>query len=295
MDEVLETIVSGVKEQRTTAKHLLETMTWPEARRAAENGGRVVLLPVGAIEQHGPHLPVDVDNRIVTWLCDEAARRRPDLLLSVPPIHYGFNEHNMGFPGTISVEVQHFIDYVYDVCNSFVRQGHTRIVLVNGHGSNAMPCALVARQIVNRSEDAMAAVVNHWSLARELAQEIRETPTGGIAHACEYETSWYLFLKPELVDITKAVPDMLERRTGFTWVDLMEGDGPVALIDDWSRISNGSGVEGDPRTATVEKGRRFAEEEVTQLIRFCEEFRALETLPRRNYTARGKDANPHAE
>src|SRR5713101_9694991 len=75
-------------------KPLLEAMTWPEARRAAANGGRVVLLPVGAIEQHGPHLPVDVDNRIVTWLCNEAARRCPELMVSAPPIHYGFNEHN---------------------------------------------------------------------------------------------------------------------------------------------------------------------------------------------------------
>jgi creatinine amidohydrolase len=275
-------------------KPLLETMTWPEARRAATGGGRVVLLPVGAIEQHGPHLPVDVDNRIVTWLCDEAARRRPDLILSVPPIHYGFNEHNMGFPGTVSVEVEHFIAYVYDVCYSFVRQGHTRIVLVNGHGSNAMPCALVARRIVNTSDDSLAAAVSHLALARDLAARIRESPTGGIAHACEYETSWYLFLNPDLVAMERAVPDMLAQRSTYVWVDLMAGDGPVALIDDWSRVSNGSGVEGDPRTASAEKGRLFAEEEVTNLIRFCEEFRHMEVAPRRNYTARGHDTNPYA-
>jgi len=276
-------------------KPLLEAMTWPEARRAARDGGRVVLLPVGAIEQHGPHLPVDVDNKIVVWLCDEAARRRPDLILSVPPIHYGFNEHNMGFPGTVSVEVEHFIGYVYDVCRSFVRQGHTRIVLVNGHGSNAMPCALVARQVVNASEDALAAAVNHWALARELAARIRETPVGGMAHACEYETSWYLFLNPDLVDMARAVPDMLARRSTSLWVDLMAGDGPVALTDDWSRVSNGSGVEGDPTTASAEKGRLYAEEEVGNLIRFCKEFKGMTVAPRRNYTARGDDPNPWSD
>ncbi len=274
-------------------KPLLETMTWPEARQAAQDGGRVVLLPVGAIEQHGPHLPVDVDNRIVTWLCDEAARRRPDLILSVPPIHYGFNEHNMGFPGTITVAVEHFTNYVFDVCHSFVRQGHTRIVLVNGHGSNAMPCALVARRIVNETEDALASAVNHWSLARSLASELRETPTGGMAHACEYETSWYLFLDPDGVDMSRATADMLEQRTKYTWVDIMEGDGPVALIDDWSRISNGSGVEGDPTTATAEKGGLYAEEEISNLIEFCAEFKSVTVAPRRNYTARGGDPNPY--
>jgi creatinine amidohydrolase len=255
----------------------------------------VVLLPVGAIEQHGPHLPVDVDNRIVVWLCNEAARRRPDLILSVPPIHYGFNEHNMGFPGTITVGVDHFMGHVYDVCLSFVRQGHTRIVLVNGHGSNALPCALVARRIVNETEDALAAAINHWQLARELAARIRETPVGGIAHACEFETSWYLYLEPALVRMEQAVSDVLPRRSRYVWVDTMAGDGPVAFIDDWSRVSNGSGVEGDPTTASAEKGRAYAEEELTHLIEFCREFKEMATLPRRNYTARGNDRNPYAD
>lgn len=276
-------------------KPLLERMTWPEARRAALNGGRVVLIPVGAIEQHGPHLPVDLDNRIVTWLCDEAARRRPDLIMSVPPIHYGFNEHNMGFPGTISVEVENFVNYVYDVCRSFVRQGHTRIVLINGHGSNSMPCALVARKVVNNSEDALAAAINHWSLAADLAAKIRESGKGGMAHACEYETSWYLFMDPDNVQMDKAVPDIIQHQSDFVWVDIMSGDGPVALIDDWSRLSNGSGVEGDPATASAEKGKLYAEEEVTKLIQFCQQFKAQKVHPRRNYTARGSDPNPYYE
>jgi creatinine amidohydrolase len=98
-------------------KPLLETMTWPEARRAAEKGGRVVLLPVEAIEQHGPHLPVDVDNRIVTWLCDEAARRCPELIVSVPPIHYGFNEHNR--PGGTRLPGHHHCEHgaVPELCH----------------------------------------------------------------------------------------------------------------------------------------------------------------------------------
>jgi creatinine amidohydrolase len=275
-------------------KHRYEDMSWPEARRAAE-GQRVVLLPVGAIEQHGPHLPIDVDNRIVTWLCDEAARRRPDLILSAPPIHYGFNVHNMGFPGTISVEVANFLGYVGDVVRSFVQQGHTRVVLVNGHGSNAMLCALIAREVVNGSDDSLVAAVNHWSLARDLAAKIRESGRGGMAHACEYETSWYLFLEPSAVRMDLAVPDMLAQRSSFIWVDLMEGDGPVAFIDDWTRTSNGSGVEGDPTTASVEKGTSYAENEAANLVAFCEEFRAMEVAPRRNYTARGSDPNPYED
>jgi creatinine amidohydrolase len=176
-----------------------------------------------------------------------------------------------------------------------VRQGHTRIVLINGHGSNAMPCALVARKVVNNSEDALAAAINHWSLAADLAAKIRDSGTGGMAHACEYETSWYLFMDPDIVQMDKAVPDMIKHQSDFVWVDIMSGDGPVALIDDWSRLSNGSGVEGDPSTATAEKGRLYAEEEVTKLITFCEQFKAQKVHPRRNYTARGSDPNPYYE
>jgi creatinine amidohydrolase len=212
--------------------------------------------------------------------------------MSAPPIHYGFNVHNMGFPGTVSVEVRHFLGYVGDVVRSFVQQGHDRVVLINGHGSNSMLCALVARDVVNSSEDALVAAIDHWALARELAPEIRESPRGGAAHACEYETSWYLHLRPEGVQLASAVPDMLPSRSRFVWVDILAGDGPVALIDDWTRVSNGSGVEGDPSTASVEKGRAFAEEEVRNLIAFVEEFRAMEVSPRRDYTARGSDPNP---
>lgn len=284
-----------MSQSREPEKALLANMRWPEARRAAANGGRVVLIPVGAIEQHGPHLPVDTDNRIVIWLCEEAARRRPDLVLSVPPIHYGFNEHNMGFPGTVSVEIEHLIDYLYDVGRSFARQGHTRIVLLNGHGSNAMPCALVARKLINHHDDVLAASINHWDLARDLAARIRDTERGGMAHACEYETSWYLFLEPKAVKTDRAVADMVRYPSEFVWVDLMAGDGPVALTDDWTRISNGSGVEGDPSTASAAKGRRYAEEQVGRLIAFCEGFKTQPVQPRRNYTARGHDDNPYYE
>ncbi len=273
-------------------KPRLEDMTWPEARRAAL-ANRVVLIPVGAIEQHGPHLTVDLDNRIITWLCDEAARRRPDLVMSVPIIPYGFNTHNMGFPGTVSVEVEHLINYVADVARSFVKQGHKRIILINGHGSNAMPCALVARKIVNEHDDALAAAINHWSLARDLAAKIRETPVGGMAHACEFETSWYMHIAPDRYYPGKAVADMLPERSKQIWVDLMAGDGPVSFIDDWSRVSNGSGVEGDPATATAEKGRLYAEEELKNLFSFCEEFLAMPVKLRRDYTARGTDPNPY--
>ena len=80
---------------------LFRRMRWEEVREAARER-RVALVPVAAIEQHGPHLPVDTDNLAVETVCELASERRPDLLICLPPIHYGFNRHNMDFPGTIN-------------------------------------------------------------------------------------------------------------------------------------------------------------------------------------------------
>src|SRR3954454_6720011 len=132
-------------------KHLYATMTWEEVNEAVEDG-RMVLIPVAAIEQHCRHLPIDMDNVAVTHICDRAAEQRPDLLLSVPPIHYGFNEHNMDFPGTITVQMETFLNYCADVADSFARQGFTRILFVNGHGSNAGLLNYAARKVTNKHE-----------------------------------------------------------------------------------------------------------------------------------------------
>src|SRR5438552_5505751 len=120
-------------------QHLLSKMTWEETATAVRER-RVVLVPVGAIEQHGPHLPVDVDNLLIVTLCEEAARRNPDLLACAMHIPYGYNAHNMGFPGTVSIRQQVFIDYCSDVCASYAHHGFGYILLINAHGTT-ITCA----------------------------------------------------------------------------------------------------------------------------------------------------------
>ena len=93
--------------------HLYRQLTWTDVREAAAQK-KVILIPVAAIEQHGYHLPIDVDNLAVEYVTEEAARRSNGLILVAPMIHYGFNEHNMGFPGTINVREEVFMDFCYD-------------------------------------------------------------------------------------------------------------------------------------------------------------------------------------
>jgi len=256
-------------------KFLYRTLTWPEVREAAARRP-VIVVPVAAIEQHGYHLPIDTDNLLVEHVTEEAARRSEGLVLTAPMIHYGFNEHNMGFPGTITVRETVFIDLCFDIAHSFVRQGFERVVFVNGHGSNQMLCNLAARRIVNTT-NALAASVAHWALAREAVEQVRESEyPGGMAHACEFETSMYLYLKPELVQTDKMVErETPSRLNKFIYDDLF-GSGPVHLVNRWSRVTK-TGVEGDPLLATAEKGKAFSECAIQNLIAFARLFREMET------------------
>lgn len=264
------------------AKHLFATMTWEEVNVAVEQG-RVVLIPVAAVEQHGRHLPVDMDNVAVTTICDLAAQQRPDLLVSVLPIHYGFNEHNMDFPGTVTVQMETFLNYCADVADSFARQGFDRILFVNGHGSNAGLCNYAARKVTNKHGGNVAcAASNWWDFSLAEYKRIRETGIGGAAHACEMETSLYLALRPELVQTDKIVDDYAPDRTPWIVHD-MAGVGMVHFMEFWSQRSD-MGVEGAPSKATAAKGEQLLHAAVQNIVEFATFFREMTLPPRRDLT-----------
>ncbi len=262
-------------------------MTWPEVRDAAK-AGRIILIPMAAIEQHGYHLPVDMDNLACFHVCREAAKRRPDLLLNTPLLPYGFNEHNMEFPGTVSIRMDIFVEYLFDVARSYSRMGFKRIMLVNGHGSNQMLSNLAARRVVNET-DSIALSLPYWALnADKFNTQLRESATpGGTAHACEYETSVYLAIKPEAVDMTKAVKEMSPNWSKKIWCDLTAGSSDVHFVDNYSRY-NRSGVEGDPLRATASKGRKIISWVLDGMIELAEDFKKAPIKPRRNYQHRAR-------
>ena len=257
-----------------------------EVKAMAEDN-MVVLIPASTVEQHGPHLPCDVDNLINQHICDQAAIRRPDLCTVAPLIPFGFNEHNMGFPGCLHIQEHTLIELYADVAISFSRMGFRKIVFVNSHGSNPPFLQIAARKVVNTTP-AHAAVVNWWALIPDVLKKHRETKIGGAAHACEVETSLYLHICPERVRMEKAVVDIAPRWSDQVWVDL-ETCGPATLIDDWSRV-NTTGVEGDPMSSTAAKGKIWADASTERLISFMDDFRKHPILPRRNFNHIPKDS-----
>lgn len=265
-------------------KYLYADLTWPEVNQAVAMR-KVILLPVGTTEQHGRHLPLDTDNLLPVSVCMEAGRRIPDKVLVAPGIPYGFNIHSLDFPGTVQIAYDHFIDYCTDVCKSLVYHGFKRIVTVNGHGSNAALLNFVGRRI-NLETDALVATLDWDSLLRmnpDFIPSVRESVfPGGIAHACELETSMYLHLAGDKVQMDQAEDHIgwyNEKGTrGFQWVDGF-GSGPVSIVE-WTSNHTPNGVFGQPTKATAEKGKRIFEETVAQLVAFIAEFQNRPAPPR---------------
>lgn len=283
-----------------SAPRRYDELTSPEIDEAAEDGATIV-VPVGATEDHGPHLPLDVDRRIVEAVCEPAVAARDDALL-FPTIDHGYLPHHMDFPGGITIDWRTFVDYVIDVCVSLAHHGFERILLVNGHGSNHHLLELASRQVMLQYPDIHCAMLSWWEIdeVRETASAVREAGPQGSAHAGEMETSIYMHLYPERVD-TDAAPrdvDYPESRH-FNNLDLAgqtrpEDSTPVTMLGWWSTISE-TGVLGDATVATPETGELLLEAAVEGLGSVLEEFatypiRSIDDHHARTVTDREYDA-----
>jgi creatinine amidohydrolase len=255
-------------------KYRYEEFSWPEIRDAVALN-RVVVLPVGTVEQHGPHLPLVTDVLTATEMSRRAVERIPDQAILLPPVYYSFNEHHMDFPGTIAIQGETVIRYVTDIGVSLARHGFRKILLVNGHGSNVPFLDIAARNITNRTE-AICAMVSWWSLIpKSVISKLRESEyPGGMAHGCELETSVLLYLRPDLVQFEKAERDIHFASSEFFYWDL-EHPAPVFFQEWFSRYSK-TGTVGDPTKATKAKGEEFVNAVVDRVVTLIQEFRKRE-------------------
>lgn len=253
--------------------------TWPEIKEVVARQP-VCLLPIGSVEDHGLHLPLDVDNFLIGSMCEEAAKRIPDEVLLLPHIPYGFEDHHMSFPGTITIRAEHLEAFVLDVTLSLAHHGFRKILIADGHGSNMPILDLVARKTVNQS-DALCACFLWPSLITDMLRTTRQSVfPGGMSHACELETSVYLYLNESAVQLDKARKEIGFHKSRYSWHDLVSGP-PVRMVEWWSRISQ-TGVIGDPTVATRDKGQKWFEATVSNLVEFIREFRAMEIRPKRD-------------
>ena len=250
-------------------------LTWAEMNDAIARQP-VVILPTGSTEQHGRHLPLDVDLFLAESVCLEVGRRANGNVLVLPPIPYGLNLHHIDFPGTIHIEPEVFIAFCLNVTKSVAYHGFQKILIINGHGSNYPLIDLIARQTTLQT-DSLCAANHYFSMAMEAFQKIKDTEV--VAHADEFETSLYLHLAPDRVQMDKAGADDDHRGK------YVSSDSTLPYVrfnDYWSRWTD-LGVHGDPRTATAEKGEVIFEAAVNGLLEFVDEWRAWPIEERRDF------------
>ena len=268
-------------------KYLFAEMTWPEIKEVIKEE-RVAVVPVGMIEEHGYHLPTEVDLVIANEVCVRAAKKIPEKMVVIPPVTHGYAPHQMDFPGVISISADTFIAYVSDLCKSLAHQGFKKILLLNGHGSNVSLLQVAARKTMIDYPDTMVASISHWDFEPviQLTNEIRESENpGGMNHAGELETSMYLELREELVYMDKAVRDLDKYQSSkYFWLDLVgKGEGrPVIMIPYWSSISE-TGTLGDPTSASREKGVKLLNAAIDGLIEFIDIFKTRKNNERVNH------------
>lgn len=246
---------------------VLGELTWPEARERLKQVD-VALLPVGALEQHGPHSPLDTDafdaGHLAMRVAEACSDPKP---LVLPLIPYGVSYHHADFPGTISVTNETLARLVYEVGMGAARHGITKLVIVNGHGGNAATLQFAA-QMINRDAHIFTCVDTGETSDADVAK-IAETP--GDVHAGEIETSTTLAVRPHLVEMDRAsrfVPRFSSAYLEFT------GSRAVEWYAMTKKISP-QGVLGDATKASAEKGARIWDVMIRNLVEMIEDLKRL--------------------
>jgi creatinine amidohydrolase len=232
---------------------VLAELTWPEI---ADMGEKLCLLPVGATEQHGPHLPVSTDTDIANAVCREASRWTGVSVL--PALWAGSSQaHTTAWPGTLSLPPRLLVEVVLELSRWVRASGFTKLLFLNAHVGNAAPLRVAVDEIRARG-DLRTGLLSWYELTPEIAAEVTADAVDWHAHAAE--TSLMLRLRPELVDLTQ-VRDDPDRTDGLVF---------SYTVAETSR----EGLTGKPSLASAEQGERLFEAVVAALVERIETARA---------------------
>jgi creatinine amidohydrolase len=249
----------------------LSRLTWSDAEQALADA-KLAIVPVGSLEQHGPHLALDTDLAVAEAL---ARRLDSDLgreALLCPSIPYGLSEHHMGFPGTLTLRPDTFTGLILEVVESLAHWGLRRVLLVNGHGGNIDALRLVSRRARRDMASRVAAVMWAQLAAEEIAARVESASYG---HACEVETSVVMTLVPDRLFF-----DRIAEPKGRRSLDPAT-DPPRAFVDQAVSMEEWTddGALGDPRLASIEFGETVVEIAYRRMIEFTRTFAKAPLLP----------------
>lgn len=233
-----------------------------------------LVLNLGAVEQHGPHLPLKTDAFIGRHFLEHIDAAMDTDVLILPAVEVCCSAHHMSFPGTLSVRHETLQRYVADIVESVLHHGFWKLVIFNSHGGNLAIGQVMLETFGHRWPEARFFLFTWWQLAATALRAIQESGPGGVGHACEFETSLLLHADPGSVR-----RDLIEdpgNPATFAWAEADMLRAPQgSFARNMAQISGGSGVVGRPDMASAEKGRRITEAVMSNLLPMLADVRRL--------------------
>lgn len=229
-------------------------MTAPELR-ATNHEQTLVMLPIAACEQHGPHLPTGTDTIICGAVVEGVEQRVGDSLLLLPTLWLGASHHHLPWGATLSAGMAAYTALLCEIVEPLVQDGYRRLLLLNGHGGNIDAMRVALQTLQPKYPHALLAAASYWSIAEQQIADLMQGPLKEVGHACEAETSLVMHLRGELVreseisDASDYLPD--------------EVDG-VYLCRDMAQRTR-TGAAGCSHLGTPEKGAALYEAIVAQV------------------------------
>ena len=226
-------------------------MTQMEISEAIENG-RAVIVPTGATEAHGPHMPTDTDTHQAEYISLELAKRINAVV--VPPVAYGISKTFEHFPGTVSLSIPTYQMMLIEIGAALIKQGFRHIILLNGNRPSGTANDQVARHLIDEYDtlyEFMVSAVSYWEPAAAEIHKMRKSAEGGMGHAGELETSFQLATRPHLVKM-----ELLEgAHYGPVAWDLVAPTHPTRTYSKRPRPQVGhAAIFGDPTYANADMG-----------------------------------------
>jgi creatinine amidohydrolase len=248
--------------------HVWNQLCSPEIAEA-QRAGAVVLIPTGATEQHGAHLPMDIDILAATTVAMRAAEQVEDFPVLVANVsHVGFSPECMEHPGTLSLRLETFVAMMQDVVKCIHGHGFRKIMAINGHGGNIPPLRAAAWQLT--TDGYPLVIVTYWELIVDEQSRFLCGPIDHIRHACEFETSMMLHMRPDGVAMDKAVNCLHPPWNPKLERDPLRGEG--VFFPSVFRKS-GPGLVGAPTYAKPETGERLLNAAAAKLAKVVRTFR----------------------
>jgi creatinine amidohydrolase len=235
---------------------------------------RVTVISTGHTEQHGHHLPLSTDSLIVEAIAAEVSASVPAEVFCLPVWPYGVSTHTRQFPATLNLGGRVFEDFFLEIVGSLVKLGAEMIYFSNGHGGNHSFLVNVSKYAGERHPGTF--IATEWLHTTGPALErYRQSQRGGMGHGCELETSYVLHLRPDLVHMEHAAVETDFISTPNYYMDWVEG-GRLIANPPWSDDTV-SGIYGDGRLGTAEKGRLWLAAAVEEKLASLREIREQHT------------------